>query len=543
MKEVFYGGPIITMDPDNPTAEAVYVEDGRIKAVGSKESVCQEAGDDYDTINLCGNTLMPGLIEPHAHLDLAAVIHKAHFIGGLKYDTVDEILEEIRKAVANTPEGKWVFCFGLDYLINRDLPELDRFKLDEITTEHPLIVLVQSMHTAFLNSRGLEAAGITRDTPDPRDGHIYKFEDGEPNGVITEQTLTFPILIAWLSEMGKTPADLIREQFAEFKRQGITTTWTAGMMAVFPNEVALMKELAEDSPVRQDYAISFNMFENGAMSLDDVPEDDEKFKFTGIKFWYDGSPYTGNMFMEENYLDNDIMQKSLQIPPSQAGERLFDPDFFYEVLKKYHNMGYQISVHSQGDRSNRELIDLFERLLTEFPRDDHRHRIEHCAFMRPEDVQRCADLGITLSYHINHLYYYGEALNELVIGEERMNSEFMRCRDALDAGIRISLHSDDPMYFAGPLLLANTAITRTSKKGNRITGDQAISLDEAMRAVTIDAAWQLGREHELGSIEPGKLADFTVLSENPYDVDTDKVKDIEVVTTYLSGRNTDTMLS
>ncbi|HJI11236.1 MAG TPA: amidohydrolase [Adlercreutzia equolifaciens] len=543
MKEVFYGGPIITMDADNPTTEAVLVEDGRIAAVGDKESILQAAGDDYDEINLCGNTLMPGLIEPHAHIDIASITHKTHFVGGLKYDTADEVLAEIRKKIEETPAGRWIFCFGLDYLINRDLPELDRFKLDEFTTEHPLIILVQSMHTAFLNSKGLEAAGITRDTPDPRDGHIYKLEDGEPNGVITEQTLIFPLFIAWLSEQGKTPEDLMREQYAEFKRKGITTTWTAGMMSVFPNQLQLMKEWAQNAPVRQDYAIAFNNFENGSMSLDDVPEDDEKFKFTGIKFWYDGSPYTGNMFMEENYLDNDIMQKSLQVPPSQAGERLFDPDFLYGVLKKYHNMGYQISVHSQGDRSNRELIDLFERLLTEFPREDHRHRIEHCAFMRPEDVQRCADLGITLSYHINHLYYYGEALNELVIGEERMNDKFMRCRDALDAGIRISLHSDDPMYFADPLLLASTAATRTSKKGNLITGGQAISLDEALRAITVDAAWQMGREDELGSIEPGKLADFTVLSENPYDVDIDDLKNINVVTTYLSGRNTDTMLS
>ena len=124
-----------------------------------------------------------------------------------------------------------------------------------------------------------------------------------------------------------------------------------------------------------------------------------------------------------------------------------------------------------------------------------------------------------------------------------MNEEFMRCRDALDAGIRISLHSDDPMYFADPLLLASTAATRTSKKGNLITGGQAISLDEALRAITVDAAWQMGREDELGSIEPGKLADFTVLSENPYDVDIDDLKNINVVTTYLSGRNTDTMLS
>ena len=204
-------------------------------------------------------------------------------------------------------------------------------------------------------------------------------------------------------------------------------------------------------------------------------------------------------------------------------------------------MGYQISVHSQGDRSNRELIDMFERLLTEHPREDHRHRIEHCAFMSPNEIRRCAELGITLSYHIGHLYYYGEALNELIIGEERMQSEFMRCRDALDAGIKVSLHSDDPMYFADPLLLATVSITRKTRKGEDIVPQQALDVHEAMRAITIDAAWQMNREKEIGSIEKGKFADFTILGENPYEVDPLRIKDIPVVTTWVSGLNTDAM--
>ncbi|MEF9841372.1 MAG: amidohydrolase [Raoultibacter sp.] len=541
MKKVFYGGPIITMDDANPRVEAVLVEDGIIAATGELENLLAQAGDEVDQVDLQGNVMLPGLFEPHAHFDVAACIHKSAFIGGLRYDTVEEVLAQIKRAVEDTPEGKWVFCFGLDYLINRDLPELDRHWLDSITTKHPLFVMVQSMHTGFLNSKALEVMGITRDTPDPRDGHVYKDEAGEPTGVLTEQTLLFPIILAWLGDLGMAPQDLFAEQFAAFKKKGITTTWTAGMLALFPNQINLMNEWGQNAPIRQDYAIAFNNFENGVMKLEDVPENNEHYKFTGIKFWYDGSPYTGNMFMEENYLENDIMQKSLQIPVNQAGERLFPQDMFYELLKKYHTMGYQISVHSQGDRSNRELIDMFERLLTECPRDDHRHRIEHCAFMHAADVERCAKLGIALSYHIGHLFYYGEALNELVIGEDRMNAEFMRCRSALDAGLKISLHSDDPMYFANPLLLAATAASRTSKKGAPITPDQAISVHEALRAITIDAAWQQMRETELGSIELGKFADFTILKEDPYAVEPYDIKDIEVVTTYLAGIDTDTM--
>ncbi|MEG0504943.1 MAG: amidohydrolase family protein, partial [Raoultibacter sp.] len=387
----------------------------------------------------------------------------------------------------------------------------------------------------------LEVAGITRDTPDPRDGHIYKDENGEPTGVLTEQTLTFPLLLAWLSDLGMSPKELMEEQYRAFKNVGITTTWTAGMMALFPNQLDLVSEWCKTAPIRQDYAIAFNNFEQGTMSLESIPENNPSCKFTGIKFWYDGSPYTGNMFMDANYLENDIMQKNLHIPVNQAGERLFDQESFYALLKKYHNMGYQVSVHSQGDRSNRELIDMFERLLTECPREDHRHRIEHCAFMRPEDVERCGKLGITLSYHIGHLFYYGEALNELVIGTDMMDAEFMRCRTAIDQGVKISLHSDDPMYFANPLLLVATAASRTTKKGLLMQPNQALSVHEAFKAVTIDAAWQQGRENELGSIEKGKYADFTVLKEDPFEVNPCAIKDIEVVTTYLAGVDTDTL--
>lgn len=450
MIKLFYGGTIITMDEENPRAEAVLVEDGKIAAVGTYDELIGEAGEDVDLIDLRGAVMTPGLIEPHAHFDMAAFVHQSSFIGGLRYGTTEEVMRRIEETIAETPAGRWIFCFGLDYLINRDFPEIDRYWLDELTTDHPIMVMVQSMHTAFLNSRALEVMGIDENTPDSRDGHIYRDENGVPTGVLTEQTLLFPVLMAWLQDLKMSPEMMVKEQFKAFKKVGITSTWTAGMMSLFPNQLEKMREWGETAPVRQDYAIAFNAFEKGTYSLDEVPDDCVTSRFTGIKFWYDGSPYTGNMFMESNYLENDTMQKRLQIPKNQAGERLFDQETFYALLKKYHTMGYQLSVHSQGNRSSRELIDMFERLLDECPREDHRHRIEHCAFMHPVDIERCAKLGITLSYHIGHLYYYGEALDELVIGTDVVDAEFMRCRDAIDQGIRISLHSDDPMYFANP---------------------------------------------------------------------------------------------
>ena len=207
-------------------------------------------------------------------------------------------------------EGRWVWCFGLDYLINRDLPEIDRHWLDGISTKHKIFITVQSMHTAFVNSLALKEMEITRDTPDPRDGRIYKDESGEPNGVLTEQTLLLPFMLACLADLGAIPEELVWTQYRAFKEKGITTTWTAGMMSLFPNQIDLMSQWGLRAPIRQDYAVAFNAIENGNIKLGGLPESNDKCKFTGIKFWYDGSPYTGNMFMEDDYLENNTMQNT-----------------------------------------------------------------------------------------------------------------------------------------------------------------------------------------------------------------------------------------
>ena len=175
---IFYGGTIITMNDDQPEAEAVYVKDGTIKAVGTYDEISAYKHEGVELVDLNGDTMMPGLIEPHGHFDVSSMMSQAHYIGGLEFDKAEDVIAEIKKAVAETPKGKWVFCFGLDFLINRDLPEIDRYWLDEITTEHPLFLMIQSMHTIYANSMAMERVGITRDTKDTRDGHCYKDENG-----------------------------------------------------------------------------------------------------------------------------------------------------------------------------------------------------------------------------------------------------------------------------------------------------------------------------------------------------------------------------
>lgn len=540
--KIFYGGTIITMDAQESIVEAVYVEDGFIRAIDTYDALT-ERYPAAESVDLQGNVMFPGFIDPHVHMDLCSMFSQMQDISGLTYEHTEDVISKMKRVVKETPKGKWVVCFGLDYLLNRDLPQIDRYWLDAITTEHPLALIIQSMHTMYINSLGLKLAGIDRNTKDTRDGHCLKDENGEPLGILTEQGFLVPIGMLWLKDLHKSPELMIREELDKWVKSGVTTLWTAGYTPLYPDHFKLFSSVFNhpECPIRGDYSISFNSIENGMVVLEEqLSQDSPKTKMTGIKSWYDGSPYTGNMLMRENYLENDVMQKRLYIPIDNHGERLFDQEFFYKMLKKYHDMGFQLSIHAQGDQAGHEVIDILERVLTESPRKDHRHRLEHCVFIDQADLERCGRLGITVSFHTNHLYYYGEALSELVLGEER-TQRMLLCKTALDNGMRISFHSDAPMYPPNPLQVAANTVTRKTRLGKVIGKEEAITRTQALRGITIDAAWQLLREKEIGSIEVGKRADFTVIKENPYEVPAEHWQDIEIVTTYIDGIDTKTL--
>lgn len=537
--KIFTGGKIITMNETCPTCEAVYVENGRVVAVDSLENL-EIAYKEAEVIDLDGKVMMPGFIEPHAHFDLCSMISKMHNVSGIDFVTTENVVKQLKKAVAKTPKGQWVMCFGLDFLLNRDLPEVNRYWLDQISSEHPIAIIIQSMHTMYINSMGLERAGIDRNTEDTRDGHCIKDENGEPLGILTEQGFIVPVVFKWLAELEDEPFEMLADEAKKWSLAGVTATWVAGYTPLYPDHIKLMTDFfnSKGCPIRGDYSITFNSIDDGTVDIEQMTANDtDKSKMTGIKSWYDGSPYTGNMLMYDNYLENDTMQNKLYVPPNQHGERLFSQERFYNILKKYHETGYQLSVHAQGDQAGHEVLKIYERVLSESPREDHRHRMEHCAFLRKEDLELAARLGITVSYHTNHVYYYGEALRELVVGPERTEL-MMPYRSSLDKGMKLSFHSDAPMYSVNPLRIAGNAVTRMTRSGLVINPEERITKTEALRGITVDAAWQLLREDDFGTIEPGKLADFVVIAEDPYEVDPQYWGDIQVITTYLAGEDT-----
>jgi predicted amidohydrolase YtcJ len=209
-----------------------------------------------------------------------------------------------------------------------------------------------------------------------------------------------------------------------------------------------------------------------------------------------------------------------------------------ELLPRLHAMraaGWQVLTHAQGDRAIREILDLYEEVLSPHAGTiDHRWRIEHVGLASQADIERAQRLGVALSFHVNHVRYYGPDLRDHILGAARADA-FMPVGSAVRAGHRVSLHADSPMFPPGPLSLVRTAATRRMRNGDTLGAAEAISLAQALRAVTIDAAWQLRLDDEIGSLVPGKRADLTILSEDPFAVMPDALDRIAVEGTWLGG--------
>ena len=545
---IFYGGPIVTMNAESPMAEAVLVRDGKIEQVGSAKEILALRDARSELIDLQGNTLMPGFISPHTHPDLSAYLYSFVDLSGFTNGSPEEVKEKLKSAIAEASPGQWIFCRGFDPILIPGLKTFTIEELDAMAPQNPVFILAQSMHSAWANSAAFEAAGITAQTPAPAPGSYYEVRNGKLTGLIAEVEALKPFNEAALKAID------IKSNFVgvmdAYSAHGITSIATAGLFAKDNKPIMLLRWLSAENPgffVRMLGFVGLLPERHGAPrnfvymksdTPDLIPEapdrSDPGFQIIGVKFWYDGSPYTGSMYLSQPYLDSELMQQGLGLKPGTSGSPVLKRDVFRSRLEKYHKAGWQIAIHSQGDQSSREVVDVLEEILKENPRKDHRHRLEHCLLLPPDLMEKIKELGITPSFHINHLYYYGEALRDDIIGPERA-AKMLPLKSALDEGIRFTLHADQPMYPEDPLSLVATAVHRQTRNGQTIGEDQAIDIQSALKAVTIDAAWQIGQEKDLGSIEVGKMADFVILDRNPLDPEA-ALRKIKVQATYRSGR-------
>jgi predicted amidohydrolase YtcJ len=529
--------------------EAVLVRDGMIVATGEFATLQARAGSATRMLDLKGKTLLPGLIDPHSHPDITAYLHSFVDLSGFTHATPQAVWEALRKAVATAVPGEWIAARGFDPVLISDLEAPSIGFLDQIAPDNPLIIVAQSLHSAWANSAAFRAMGIDHDTANPSNGSYYERDaDGQLTGFIVETQAIKPIM-AEATRSIDIGASIVAVM-NDYSRQGFTTITSLGLLGDTADSLLLYNYLAspEHNLIEQslntlgllpdlEHPLPRHFIYLPLESMAELPEGpengDEFFSVLGIKLWYDGSPYTGSMYLTEPYLNTPLTRDSLKIPADSRGKALMTQNALHTVVRQMDAQGWQVSIHTQGDQSSLEVIDSF--MQPGDPPLTRQHRLEHLLLLPTELLPQIGELQLSLSFHINHLYYYGDALAHDIIGMKRAE-KMLPVASALAQRIPVTLHADLPMYPDEPFSLIATAVARQTRQGYPLAASEAISVTDALYALTLNAAKQLGMEDTLGSIEVGKLADFTIVNVDPLAVPETQLRGIRVLQTIIQGR-------
>lgn len=520
-------GNVLTVNPAQPSAEALAVSDGRIVAVGARADVDAWIGPDTEVVDIGDGCVMPGLVEAHGHPLMEAVVLSDRMVD-IRPVTVrdaDAVVDLVRAEVVKRGSDG-AYLVGWDALLQPGLPEPTLTWLDQMAPETPLVIIHNSGHKAFFNSAAARGAGLDRDTPDPKGAKYGRDAAGDLDGTAEETGAVFP-LMAGAVDVSDYPA-MLRAECARLNRAGLTT---CSEMAFDPAFRPLLDLVRGDLTVRlRTYEIS-----NPQMKTDAQPGDgDDLVRQVGIKIWVDGSPWIGNIDLSFPYLDTDAT-RTIGVVPGSCGHANYSREQLAEIVGSYFPRGWPMACHVQGDAGVDTILDVYEEVLAAHPRQDHRLRLEHVGAIRDEQLQRAHALGVSCSIFVDQIHYWGDVIVDGLFGPEHGN-RWMPCGSAVRTGMRISLHNDPPVTPEEPLRNIAVAVTRTAPSGRVLGPEERLTVEQAIRAQTIDAAWQLFADDVIGSLEVGKYADMVVLSADPREVAPESIADLEVRTTYLAGR-------
>jgi predicted amidohydrolase YtcJ len=534
---------IITMEPDAPRATAVAINgaDGTIAAVGDLDS-CRKALPSAPVQDLGDVVLMPGFIESHSHPVLSGMMTQkpAHWIAPyVGFPIWADVVTEFKRVDKETPAGEALIFNGLDRLLHGcEAPTAA--VLDAIFGEREAIVADNSGHAAYCTTSALKSLGWIENPPaDPVGGSYGRNPDGSINGQAFELSAVMSMAAPFMARVVKNPLASAAEWYALMARNGITST---SEMTYDDSQKAAFVGLA----MQPSCPLRISLYH---MSTDD--KCGEKFESPiplamlqkkGIKLWADGSPWVGNVALTFPYLDTAATRLA-GIEPGVPGieEMNYTRDQLDEIIDKYAPTGFQFAFHCNGDAALDVVLDAYEAALKKFDLlgTDHRWRLEHLGAARTDQFVRAASLGVYASMGPFQFQYWGDLLDGEMFDHEH-GSQWCRVKDATDAGLRPSYHNDGAVTPPSPVMNIKTVTTRSTNSGTVRGEGQKVSLDQALRAQTIDAAFILGREDEIGSIKVGKLADFVELSADPYTLDPMKLAtDLGINGTWLSGSRID----
>ncbi|MFT5451745.1 MAG: putative amidohydrolase YtcJ [Enterobacterales bacterium] len=547
---LYINGQIITLEDGTNKSEAMLVIDGKIKAVGTNKEILKFKSDDIEVFDLKNKTVLPGFIDSHSHVALASFFKEMVDLSGFRHNSNDEVWSYLSEYVKSQEPGKLIIGKGIDSSLVKDL-KLPTLKfLDKIAPNNPVILVSQSMHTYWANTAAFEAMGITKDTAQPSESSFYgKDEEGNLSGIIIEQEAMLPFL-AYIKEQVFTPKVLVEatlKTFKDYAQNGNTTVVSTGLAIDDKKPLRLYEHLASERtslvnniltisgllPKREPFPRHFVYIRHDKLFL--LPEkkqENDFYNILGVKHWYDGSPYTGSMYLKEPYKSSDFSQKDLQLSLEHRGEALVTKDALADFIKRFHTAGWQIAIHAQGDQANEEVLDVYAESGLDFSHS--RHRLEHCLLLTVESIAKLKQFNILPNFHMNHLLYYGDVLKNDLIGEQR-TEQILALGSAKKANVKFSMHADQPMFESKPFRLIQTAIERKTSAGNVISPEQRITLFDAIKAMTLDAAYFINMENKIGSLKEGKYADFIIIDQNPFDIATSELDNIKILKVFVNG--------
>lgn len=537
---ILTAGTVITVDDAVPRAQAVAVCAGRIVAVGTVDD-CRTALPDAEVVDTGVPVLAPGFVEPHGHPLISGVATQAPARSIAPWDAPSwaAVQEVFADAIAGTDPQTPLWFAGFDALLHGH-PAPDAEELDRIFGDRVAVVTDNSGHGVYFDSALIRRYGWdTAPPPDPVAAHFGR----RPDGTLDGRGFELPVLTAvtgpLMAQMGDPLLSAAR-YFALMSRGGYTS---ASDMTFDPKFAAGYEALAAapSCPLRVsmwEMSVTDSYCEPATFTADDT-----WLTKAGVKLWTDGSPWVGNIAISFPYLDTDAT-RTAGIDPSTAGgagSMNYTRQQLDAILDRAAPAGWQMAFHANGDLALDLALDAYEDALTrhQLLGTDHRWRLEHCGAGTRAHFDRAARLGVHVSLAPFQYYYWGDLLDGAML-EPAHGARWAAFADAVASGACVSLHNDGSVSPPAPVVNIATAVTRRTRTGQVHRPDQAITLEQAWCAQTIDAARTLRREHLVGSITAGKLADFVELSADPWDVRPDRLIDeVRVTGTWLGGRRID----
>ncbi len=542
---VYFGGAIITMEDDLPEAQALVVKNGKIIFVGTKEKAQAFIGKRTKQIDLKGKTLLPGFIDAHGHITSRAGMEQAIDLSPSPYGTVNSI-PDLQKTLRRTIQQNKlspttpILGNGYDDAIMIEHRHPNRQELDAVSTTNPIIVIHASGHASVVNTAMLKWLNIPEDVKDPEGGHYGRDpKTNRLNGKL-EENASFAALIK-ITEMmpkPKQPADGLSQSLKDFVKAqdewlsyGQTTICDGRSMGV---SVGLLKEAAEKNLLKADI-IYFPDFDANRKEWESFKPHymkyEKRLKFGGFKFSDDGSPQGKTAWLTEPYL----------VPPEgqSAGYKgfpIFSDETLYADLKTIFTNHITAQLHVNGDAAIDQALRVIGKLKEEgIYQPEIRATLIHVQNSRPDHIAKIKAIGVIPSYFSSHVYLWGDWHYQSVFGPKRA-AFISPAKSAKDAGIIFTIHHDSPVTPPDLLTGVYAAVNRTTRSGMILGPNERIGIMDALKAITINAAYQYQEEKQKGSLKEGKLADLVILDQNPLTIDPKKLRDINVLETIKEGK-------